>query len=92
MENAANPFGHRWFQCPMCGPSVRCGKCGNNACNGGAGTVDGADCDACNSAYEKQNAEWPGFWHRAYLLAASLPPRAYYTARSFMQGRRPLYF
>ena len=54
-----NPHGHTWFMCEMCGPSVRCGKCGNNACNAGYGTLpDGSECDACPSAYEKQNAEY----------------------------------
>lgn len=55
-DNAA----HYWFDCEMCGRSVTCGKftcgkCGNNACNGGYGTVNGVECDACPSAYEMQN-------------------------------------
>jgi len=49
---------HTWQICPMCGHHVRCGKCGNNCCNGGYGTLeDGSTCDACPSAYDKQNAE-----------------------------------
>lgn len=29
-----------------------CAHCGNNTCNGGHGTVDGKECDACESAYD----------------------------------------
>jgi len=44
---------HRWEYCDHCEHDVViCGKCGNNTCNGGHGTVNGAPCDACNSAYE----------------------------------------
>lgn len=57
--------GHFWEECPMCGPMVICGKCGNNCCNGGYGEVIGPEraddgsvvmitCDACPSAYEMQ--------------------------------------
>lgn len=52
-----NPFGHSWFKCGCCGDAVLCGKCGNNACNGGYGTLpDGSTCDACPTAYDIQNA------------------------------------
>lgn len=45
--------GHRWDYCDHCGHDVViCGKCGNNTCNGGHGTVDGGECDVCESAYE----------------------------------------
>jgi len=45
--------GHRWDYCAHCGHDVViCGKCGNNTCNGGHGTVDGGECDVCESAYE----------------------------------------
>lgn len=38
---------HKWYYCEQCNcPSVLCGKCGNNACNGGEG------CDKCKEAYE----------------------------------------
>lgn len=51
-----NPFGHFWGTCEMCGPMVICGKCGNNSCNGGYGTLpDGSKCDACPSAYDMQD-------------------------------------
>ncbi len=50
---------HFWDYCGMCGPMVRCGKCGNNACNGGYGKVDEKECDACPSAYDKQANEQP---------------------------------
>lgn len=50
-----NPHGHYWADCSLCGRMVVCGKCGNNSCNGGYGTVDGKDCDACPSAYDMQN-------------------------------------
>ena len=47
---------HKWDECPMCGPMVVCGKCGNNCCNGGYGTLpDGSTCDACPSAYDLQD-------------------------------------
>lgn len=46
---------HRWIWCPMCGPAVACGRCGNNACNAGRGTLaDGADCPDCDGAYALQ--------------------------------------
>lgn len=47
---------HHWDNCDLCGRMVVCGKCGNNCCNGGYGTVDGAQCDACPSAYALQGA------------------------------------
>lgn len=44
---------HYWEYCDLCGINVViCRKCGNNTCNGGHGTVDGKECDECNSAYE----------------------------------------
>lgn len=44
---------HRWEFCDHCDHDVViCGKCGNNTCNGGYGTVDGKECDECNSAYD----------------------------------------
>ena len=40
--------------CDFCGHEVIiCGKCGNNTCNGGYGTVNGVECDQCPSAYEE---------------------------------------
>ena len=51
---------HRWEVCEMCGPTVVCGKCGNNCCNAGYGTLeDGSECDACPSAYDLQNNPRP---------------------------------
>jgi hypothetical protein len=42
---------------------VVCGKCQNNCCNGGYGTLpDGSTCDACPSAYDMQEnglGLWP---------------------------------
>lgn len=48
---------HRWGYCELCEAGiVYCGKCGNNACNGGYGTLpDGSVCDACPDAYEVQS-------------------------------------
>lgn len=46
---------HFWADCEMCGRMVICGKCGNNSCNGGFGTIKGVACDACPSAYEMQD-------------------------------------
>lgn len=44
---------HKWEYCDFCDHDVVvCGKCGNNTCNGGHGTVDGKECDECGSAYE----------------------------------------
>jgi hypothetical protein len=44
---------HQWVYCDMCGHDVVvCGKCGNNTCNGGYGTVNSKECDACPSAYD----------------------------------------
>lgn len=49
---------HYWSECFMCGPMVVCGKCGNNSCNAGYGTLpDGSKCDACPSAHEKDVTE-----------------------------------
>lgn len=43
---------HTWEFCELCNHDVVvCGKCGNNTCNGGYGTVDGVTCDQCPSAY-----------------------------------------
>lgn len=48
---------HTWFDCELCGRSVRCGKCGNNCCNGGYGVLpNGEQCDVCPSAYDVQDA------------------------------------
>lgn len=47
---------HTWFVCDLCGPAVRCGKCGNNCCNGGYGRLaDGSVCDVCPDAYAMQD-------------------------------------
>lgn len=44
---------HTWEYCDLCEHDVViCGKCGNNTCNGGHGTVDGKECDECESAYQ----------------------------------------
>lgn len=45
---------HSFRYCSLCEREmVVCGKCGNNTCNGGYGTLkDGSLCDACPSAYE----------------------------------------
>ena len=43
---------HFWEYCTMCEHDVViCGKCGNNTCNGGYGSIAGVICDACPSAY-----------------------------------------
>ena len=57
--------GHHWELCPMCGPMVICGYCGNNCCNAGSGQVaDGTDegtlC-GCGDAYELQSHYWEMF-------------------------------
>jgi hypothetical protein len=53
MTNTENMDYHKWRFCTHCDHMVViCGKCGNNTCNAGHGTVDGNPCDACESAYE----------------------------------------
>ena len=43
---------HSWEYCDHCGHDVViCGRCGNNTCNGGYGTVNEKDCPDCPSAY-----------------------------------------
>ena len=54
-----NPHNHRWGFCELCETEmVFCGKCGNNCCNGGYGSIDGVKCDACSSAYDLQQEGW----------------------------------
>lgn len=50
---------HKWAYCDDCKRDVViCGKCGNNCCNAGYGTLsDGSECDACPSAYDFQNKD-----------------------------------
>jgi hypothetical protein len=56
LGEAEVPRRHYWSMCPLCGWMVVCGKCGNNCCNGGYGTVaTGHECDACPSAYDMQS-------------------------------------
>lgn len=56
----APDFKHHWEDCEMCGRMVVCGKCGNNCCNAGYGTLpDGSACDLCPSAYEMQRKGEP---------------------------------
>ena len=44
--------------CEMCEKDVViCGKCNNNTCNGGYGTIDGVKCDQCPEAYKEAFAE-----------------------------------
>jgi hypothetical protein len=49
---------HRWIFCTHCRDfAVICGTCGNNACNGGEGTLDdGSPCRDCVSAYALQDS------------------------------------
>jgi hypothetical protein len=55
-RNKWPPVTHKWFDCEICGRAVLCGKCGNNCCNGGYGTLpDGSQCDKCPEAYAVQN-------------------------------------
>ena len=38
---------HKWYYCEQCGcPSVLCGQCDNNMCNGSE------ECDSCKDAYD----------------------------------------
>ena len=58
---------NNWDYCGQCHDTfVRCGKCGNNCCNGGYGDIDGVECDACESAYAKQERETPPEFSDAY--------------------------
>jgi hypothetical protein len=45
---------HKRGYCVLCQTEmVICGKCGNNCCNGGYGTLeDGSQCNDCPSAYQ----------------------------------------
>jgi hypothetical protein len=51
------------FRCGLCGVALRCPKCGNNACNGTYGTVNGDECEVCPLTYDAQDA------HGALLAA-----------------------
>lgn len=54
-----------WDWCSMCGPHIKCPKCGNNCCNGSYGYITGRKpypsnpddvvCDVCPSAYDYQD-------------------------------------
>jgi len=58
---------HTWDYCGVCCDAfVRCGKCGNNCCNGGYGEIDGKPCDACSFAYEMQCSEKPPKFSEEY--------------------------
>lgn len=47
-------YNHEWDYCGLCKAIfVRCGKCGNNCCNGTE------RCTSCHEAYEKQKSETP---------------------------------
>lgn len=49
----------RW--CDHCQTEmVVCGTCGNNACNGGSGKVNGLPCPDCDEAYAHQERLWAG--------------------------------
>ena len=55
---------HMWELCPMCGPMVICGICGNNCCNGGSGSgYKDIDCD-CHEAYDLQHQGYMEFSKR----------------------------
>lgn len=46
---------HKWYLCGMCGPTILCGTCGNNACNAGIGKLpNGEDCPDCESSWKLQ--------------------------------------
>jgi len=51
---------HHISFCDLCQTDIIiCGKCGNNCCNGGYGTLpDGSTCNLCPSAYAKQKEMW----------------------------------
>ncbi len=53
---------HAWVVCMMCGPTIMCGTCGNNCCNGGRGRwPHGSDipCLDCVSAHRKNEYDDP---------------------------------
>lgn len=42
---------HKWHLCSMCGPTIICGTCGNNGCNGARGELpDGSPCPDCEAS------------------------------------------
>jgi len=53
-------YKHLVGYCDLCDTEmIFCGKCGNNCCNGGYGTLEnGLECDACPEAYKKQEILW----------------------------------
>jgi hypothetical protein len=60
--NDADVVQRRVSWCELCQVNgIICGKCGNNCCNGGYGTLrDGSPCDVCPSAYTEQDRLWAG--------------------------------
>lgn len=54
-------YKHNWDYCGLCkAPFVRCGKCGNNCCNGTE------RCTECYMAYKKQKNEVPPDFSEEY--------------------------
>ena len=53
-------YPHEVIWCSLCQcDTVICGKCRNNCCNGGHGTLpDGTECGACLEAYKLQDKMW----------------------------------
>lgn len=45
---------HRWAMCEICGPTVLCGDCGNNVCNGSTGKLPNGKPCGCDTAF----AQW----------------------------------
>lgn len=61
-------YKHKWDYCDHCQrPTVICGKCGNNSCNGGSGLEPGhfwsdgnpIKCTACPEANEFEKSTSP---------------------------------
>ena len=78
---------HTWEYCGLCKrPMVVCGKCGNICCNGGYGTVDGGQCQECESAYEMQASNEPPEFSESYKAAREKEHRDFWlltTPREF---------
>ena len=81
---------HHWDYCNMCGPMVRCGKCGNNCCNGTYGKLkNGSECDACAEAYEIQTRDFQALidWTKLHKqISLAIPTLDHYIPLIYSMG------
>lgn len=67
-----------WDLCPMCGPHIKCPKCGNNCCNATYGVVDGTQCDVCPLCYQHQALAWQTFYKKSRGIPDKFKPITYH--------------